>query len=50
MASDLHSLKQASWVRKGVEELLNKAGPVTTRELLFNNPIKVAETMMEEGF
>lgn len=50
MASDLHSLKQASWVRTGVEELLNKAGPVTTRELLFNNPIKVTKTMMEEGF
>jgi protein-tyrosine phosphatase len=47
MASDLHSLKQASWVRKGLKELEKTAGQLMTRELLFNNPVRILKAMME---
>jgi protein-tyrosine phosphatase len=48
MASDLHSTEQASWVRKGLAQLGQKAGLSRMQDLLHDNPVQVIENMVEE--
>jgi protein-tyrosine phosphatase len=49
MASDLHSPEQVSWVRKGVKQLRKEKNETGMLDLLHNNPIRIAEDMMEEN-
>lgn len=47
MATDLHSPEQLTWIGRGLDELGKLAGRKGFRELLYDNPIKVARSVLE---
>lgn len=48
MASDLHSLEQVSWIRKGLDHLRRETGIAGLRDLVHNNPMEITENFTEE--
>ncbi len=47
MATDLHSPEMLPWIRNGLKELEQHAGEAGVRELLYDHPIKVAQSLSE---
>ncbi|UCG38127.1 MAG: hypothetical protein JSV00_07955 [bacterium] len=49
MASDMHSLEQAPWVRRGLDELRDSVGLEGARRLMLDNPMEIIQALPEES-